>query len=86
MGFYNFIDLQNFQQYLHSHHHISILYQGLAFFVFILNICVPVIHEVVTYYHRIKYWDYEPTNHLKGYKRSVYVKHLPHKMTQQEIQ
>lgn len=85
VGTYGFIDLTNFRDKIHDNYSYNIIYQALAFTVFIINICVPLIHEVIISYTKIKYFDMEITNHVKDYKYSVYVKHLPHKMTLEEI-
>lgn len=57
-----------------------------AFIVFLLNIMLPFFYEIIIRYKQIKYWDKEPTNHVSEHKKSVYVRHLPYKMTSQEIQ
>lgn len=51
-----------------------------------MNVFMPILHDVVMMYHRIRYWDMEKSNHVKEHKCSVYVKHLPHKMTTEEVQ
>ncbi len=43
---------------------------------------VPLVFDIIVEHTRLKYWDLESTNHSKDHKLSLYVKHLPHKMTQ----
>jgi hypothetical protein len=58
----------------------------LSFFVFMINIMVPIIHDIITKYTRMRYWEYENIVHQKEHKLSLYIKHLPHKMKQEEIE
>ncbi|CAD8074994.1 unnamed protein product [Paramecium primaurelia] len=56
-----------------------------AFIIFLMNILLPLEYEIIIRYKQIKYWDKEPTNHVTENKKSVYVRHLPYKMTAEEI-
>ncbi|CAD8174373.1 unnamed protein product [Paramecium octaurelia] len=57
-----------------------------AFLIFVINIMIPLQYEIIIRYKQIKYWDKEPVNHVTENKKSVYVRHLPYKMTSDEIQ
>lgn len=57
-----------------------------AFLIFVINIMIPLQYEIIIRYKQIKYWDKEPVNHVTENKKSVYVRHLPYKMTSEEIQ
>lgn len=50
-----------------------------------MNIMLPLEYEIIIRYKQIKYWDKEPVNHVTENKKSVYVRHLPYKMTNDEI-
>lgn len=52
-----------------------------AFAVLLANLMMPFFYEILIRYRQLQYWDSEPINHLHEDKKSVYVKHLPYKMT-----
>ncbi|KAM3137580.1 hypothetical protein pb186bvf_010370 [Paramecium bursaria] len=91
-SFYSFIDLGTLQDLLKNYEQNENnepwkwkYFQFAAFFIFLINIFMPFVYETIIRYNQVKYWDKEPVNHLNENKKSIYVKHLPYKMTQNEI-
>ncbi|CAD8158490.1 unnamed protein product [Paramecium octaurelia] len=58
----------------------------LGYVAYLIMMMTPLMHEVLLRLQQIKYWNYDSLNHIRIPKLTLYIKHIPKKFNEQELQ
>ncbi|CAD8074662.1 unnamed protein product [Paramecium sonneborni] len=58
----------------------------LGYIAYLIMMLTPFMHEILLRLQQIKYWNYDSFNHLRIPKLTLYIKHIPKKFNELELQ